>query len=597
MDAGKVILDEIDFNLRDLLEQTLKTLAPAADAKGLELLCDVVAEVPESVRADSVRLRQVLVNLVGNAIKFTSRGEVTLRVESNGDQGDFRVVHFTVADTGIGIPPKQQAIIFDPFTQADASTTRKYGGTGLGLAISARLVSMLGGKIWLNSVVGRGSEFHFSIPLKVVAKRESPVALPPAVLSGMKVLIVDDNRTNQRIVEGMLKPWQARTMCVGSGQEALAELSSARELDDPYQLLVTDMHMPEMDGFALVEEIRRRADLSLLAIMMLTSAGHGEDLKRCKALGVVSYLFKPVRKTELLLAILAAIGKTEPVPRRAQSLLQLEQTACFQSLQILLAEDNSINQAVAVHTLKKMGHSVVVAHHGREALALLQAAKFDLVLMDIQMPEMDGLTATRSIRKAERRTGNHVPIIAMTAHAMKGDRERCLEAGMDGYIAKPITARELAQAIDAVRPSLRANAFPDTAEFDPTEPVNHWDPAQTLERLGGDENLLQEVMELFVKEAPIQLANVRAGIAQGNAEASARGAHSLKGELGYFDTSQLSQKARELEESARARDLERAAKVFASFEKELSAFIDSMRETQKRNSGSKQATKVLGAGQ
>jgi signal transduction histidine kinase/CheY-like chemotaxis protein len=454
IEAGKLSLDVIDFNLHDMLDETLKTLAAIADEKGLELLCDVASDVPDSLQTDSARLRQIIVNLVGNAIKFTTHGEVTLKVENDGGQGDSRVLHFTVADTGIGIAVAQQKAIFGAFMQADTSTTRTYGGTGLGLSISASLVSMLGGEMWLNSDVGRGSEFHFTLPGRVVqeGKSRTRALLSADNLSDVRVLIVDDNRTNQRILEAMMKRWQVRTKSVDGGRQALTELASAHESGESYQLVLTDMHMPEMDGFGLVEEIRRSADLSLLVVMMLTSAGHQHDVVRCRNLGIVSYLFKPIREAELLSAILTAIGKPVPVTRPESILSERNWPVCGERLQILLAEDNRINQTVAIRTLEKMGHSVVLATDGREALSLLKAERFDLVLMDIQMPEMDGLTATREIRNGEKRTGSHIPIIAMTAHNMSGDRERCLESGMDGYVAKPIKFQELAEAIASVRP-------------------------------------------------------------------------------------------------------------------------------------------------
>ncbi len=582
IEAGKLSLDVIDFNLRDRLEETLKTFASAADKKGLELLCDVAPDVPESVQADSTRLRQIVVNLLGNAIKFTHRGEVTLRVENDGQQGDFRVVHFTVTDTGIGIPASQQKAVFDAFTQADSSTTRRYGGTGLGLAISARLVSMLGGKIWLNSDFGQGSQFHFTVPVKVVElNSESPIPVPAESLRGKKVLIVDDNRTNQRIVEAMLHSWQVCTKCVDTGQQALAELVCAHDLGEPYHLLLTDMHMPEMDGFALVKEIQRRGDLSLLAIMMLTSAGHGEDVERCHALGITAYLFKPVRKTELLSTILTAIGKNTARARPATPLFQHDPASRTKSLQILVAEDNRINQAVAVHTLESMGHSVVLANHGRDALSLLKAVKFDLVLMDIQMPEMDGFMATQKIRADEGRTGSHLPIIAMTAHAMKGDRERCLQAGMDGYVTKPIRARELAEIIASVRPCDALCVAPETLPaVTVSDAAIQWDPAQTRKRLGDDEELFQEIVEIFVTQAPTQLSSLRAAIAQGDADAVERVAHCLKGELGYFGVSEISKKASELEENGREHDLKQAAQVFPALENEIAALIISMQRLQ-----------------
>jgi signal transduction histidine kinase/DNA-binding response OmpR family regulator len=454
IEAGKLSLDVIDCNLHDVLEETLKTFAAVAGEKGLELLCDVAPNVQDSLRTDSSRLRQIIVNLVGNAIKFTKQGEVTVKVENDGEPGDSRVLHFTVADTGIGIPTEQQKAVFCAFMQADTSTTRKYGGTGLGLSISASLISMLGGKIWLNSEVGRGSEFHFTLPVGVVEGGESGrrAALSVDKLRDVRVLIVDDNRTNQRILEAMMKRWRVRTKSVDGGRQALAELASAHEPGEAYQVVLTDMHMPEMDGFGLVEEIRRSADLSLLVVMMLTSAGHQRDVARCKSLGIVSYLFKPIREAELFSAILTAIGKTVPVPLPETMQSRRNHPARSERLQILLAEDNRINQTVAIRILEKMGHSVVLATDGREALSLFKSGRFDLVLMDIQMPEMDGFTATREIRNGEKRTGSRIPIIAMTAHALRGDRERCLESGMDGYVTKPIKSQDLAEAIASIRP-------------------------------------------------------------------------------------------------------------------------------------------------
>jgi two-component system sensor histidine kinase/response regulator len=476
IEAGKLSLDLMDCNLRDVLEETLKTFAVVADEKGLELLCDVAPDVPDSLQTDSTRLRQIILNLVGNAIKFTQHGEVTVKVENDGERGNSRALHFTVADTGIGIPAEQQKAVFEAFLQADTSTTRKYGGTGLGLSISASLVSMLGGKIWLNSEAGRGSQFHFTLPVGAVEDGTSSTqaAFSADNLRNVRVLIVDDNRTNQRILEAMMKRWRVRTKSVDGGQQALAELASAHESGESYQLVLTDKHMPEMDGFGLVEEIRRSADLSLLVVMMLTSAGHQYDVVRCRNLGIVSYLFKPIREAELFSAILTAIGKTAPVPRPMTTLSQRNRPARGECLQILLAEDNRINQTVAIRTLEKMGHSVVLAHDGREALSLLKAARFDLVLMDIQMPEMDGFTATREIRNGEKQTGSHIPIIAMTAHALRGDRERCLESGMDGYVAKPIKAQELAEAIASIRPrNAPSIADPEASGATPADVAIH----------------------------------------------------------------------------------------------------------------------------
>jgi signal transduction histidine kinase/DNA-binding response OmpR family regulator len=447
IEAGKFDLEAIDFNLRDSLETTLKTLALRADEKGLELLCEVAPEVPELVRGDSSRLRQVVINLVGNAIKFTNRGEVALRVKGEDREGEDILLHFTVADTGIGIPEEKQKSIFEPFTQADTSTTRKYGGTGLGLTISTRLVEMMGGKIWVTSEVGRGSEFQFTMRLKVTDSKAIEIGqiAPPELLRGVRVLVVDDNQTNRRILEGMMKRWEMKVTSVEGGEQALSQLSAAREAREPYGLVLTDMHMPEMDGFALVERIRQRPELSTATILMLTSAGHRGDAARCKELGVCAYLLKPIRQSELREAIARVLGAKDQkgaIPLITRYSLQ-DAREPSGSLRVLIAEDNLVNQRLVTRMLEKRGHFVVVAGNGREALEALEKESFDLVLMDLQMPVMDGFEATSAIRKKEGDRGVRIPVVALTAHAMKGDREKCLAGGMDAYLTKPIRPQEL----------------------------------------------------------------------------------------------------------------------------------------------------------
>lgn len=452
IEAGKIDLEALDFNLRDSLESTLKTLAVRADEKGLELLCEVAPEVPEIVRGDSSRLRQIVINLVGNAIKFTDTGEIAVKVQAEAREGSDYVCQFTVADTGIGIPENKRQLIFKPFSQADTSTTRKYGGTGLGLTISTRLVEMMGGKIWVESEVGHGSQFHFTVRLGVADTKEikvGTIALPELLL-GVKVLVVDDNSTNRRILEGMLLRWHMKPTPVDSGAAALAQLSAALEAGEPYPLILTDMHMPEMDGFALIEQIRRRPELSAATIMMLTSAGHRGDAARCQELGVSAYLLKPIRQSELREAVARVLGAREhdgaiPLVTRF-SLYDAREPNAY--LRVLLAEDNPVNQRLAVRLLEKRGHLVVVAATGLEALQALEKESFDLVLMDVQMPEMDGLEATAAIRQREKNTGRRQPVVALTAHAMKGDREKCLAVGMDGYLTKPIRPQELDQLLE-----------------------------------------------------------------------------------------------------------------------------------------------------
>jgi two-component system, sensor histidine kinase and response regulator len=431
---------------------SLKTLAVRADEKGLELLCEVAPEVPEVVRGDSGRLRQVIINLAGNAIKFTDRGEVALKVQVEATNEHDRTLRFTVADSGIGIPKEKLQSIFDPFSQADTSTTRKYGGTGLGLTISSRLAGMMGGRIWVESELGRGSQFHFTARFGIADTKviEVGAIAPPEILRGVSVLVVDDNRTNRRILEGMLKRWEMKVTCVEGGDEALAQLCAALESGKPYGLVLTDMHMPGMDGFALVERIRERPELSTATIMMLTSAGHRGDAARCQELGVSAYLLKPIRQSELREAVARVLGAKEQkgaIPLITRYSLQdaREPTG---SLRVLVAEYNLVNQRLVTRLLEKKGHFVVVAGNGREALEALEKESFDLVLMDVQMPVMDGFEATAAIRKREEGKGIRVPVVAVTAHAMKGDREKCLAGGMDRYLTKPIRPQQLDELLE-----------------------------------------------------------------------------------------------------------------------------------------------------
>jgi len=445
IEAGKIELEAIGFDLRDCVEDALKTCALRANEKGLELLCDIAPTMPQRVLGDPGRLRQIILNLLSNAIKFTSSGEVALKAEVERMEQEELIIRFTVSDTGIGIPLEKQKSIFSPFTQADSSTTRKYGGTGLGLTISARLAAAMGGRIWLESEIGRGSSFRFTVRLQAL-ENTSGVMVVAASLHGVRILVVDDNQTNRRIMKGTLKLWDAQTTCVESGSEALIELASALEAQKPYQVVVTDMHMPEMDGFALVAKIRSLSAMASIPVVMLSSGGNREDAELCRQLGIASYLYKPVRRRELLSAIMAVLGYQPTVPGQAK-VLSNEIRSHRRGFRILLAEDNRVNQAVASRLLAKFGHSLVIANNGKEAIDLLKQQTFDLVLMDVQMPEMDGLVATERIREGERSTHGHIPIIAMTAHAMQGDRERCIAAGMDGYITKPINADELDAAI------------------------------------------------------------------------------------------------------------------------------------------------------
>jgi signal transduction histidine kinase/CheY-like chemotaxis protein len=447
IEAGKIELEEMAFSLTDCVEGALKTMALRANEKGLELLCDIAVEVPHTVRGDPGRVRQVLLNLVGNALKFTEEGEVGLRVVVDAIEEKASILHFIFSDSGVGIAPEKLDMIFDSFNQADASTTRQFGGTGLGLTISRCLVQMMGGRMWVESELGAGSRFHFTVRLITEANNTAVTeTLPaPVTLQGVKILIVDDNGTNRLILHKMVECWGMNPTSVSDGEQALKELSATENANDAYGLILTDMHMPRMDGFGLVGHLKDRVKFSTPTIMMLTSGGQRGDAARCEELGIAAYLIKPVRQAELREAIIRVLhAKHEglPVPLITRYSLR-DKGDLLRSLHILLAEDNRVNQKIATRLLEKRGHHVVHAGNGEEALAALAQRSFDLVLMDVHMPGLDGLEATLAIREKEKSTGLHQPIIAMTALAMIGDRERCLAAGMDGYLSKPIDLQQL----------------------------------------------------------------------------------------------------------------------------------------------------------
>jgi signal transduction histidine kinase/CheY-like chemotaxis protein len=452
IEAGRVELEVRPFDIRECLDMALKTLAVRADEKGLELMCDVAYDIPDVVVGDSARLRQIILNLVGNAIKFTSSGEISLSVGMDELREKGRLLRFTVSDTGIGIPQSQIEHIFEPFSQADASTTRKYGGTGLGLTISSRLIRVMGGTIDVTSEVGLGSKFAFTALFGdadvTSLMPESPISFEG--LLDLRVLVVDDNTTNRRILDRMLGRWGMRPTVAEGSDHALAALWSAHELGDPYRLILTDMHMPGTDGFQLIEKIRLNKELTAPTIMMLTSAGHRGDVARCQELGVAAYLLKPIRESELREAVLRVIGGwkgDKRIDHLPKSVVPLTIENVVTRLNILVAEDNGVNQKLALRLLEKRGHHATMAVNGLEVLALLKEQTFDLVLMDVQMPMMDGVETTIAIRRRELKTGAHLPIYAVTANAMKGDRELYLQSGMDGYLAKPIRPVELDQLL------------------------------------------------------------------------------------------------------------------------------------------------------
>ncbi|HMF75072.1 MAG TPA: response regulator, partial [Bryobacteraceae bacterium] len=420
IEAGKLDLESVEFDLRDRLADTFRVLSVRADQKGLELACDIDSGFHDVLIGDPARLGQVILNLVGNAIKFTDQGEVVVRIAEESRSADHVVLHFTVRDTGVGVSPEKQSAIFEAFTQADGSTTRKYGGTGLGLSISRQLVEMMGGRIWVQSRLGEGSTFHFTANFGLSSKECLVKFAPLAELHNVRVLVVDDNLTNRTILEHTCGRWGMRTAAAESAQVALFTLEEARELNDPFKLILLDVCMPEVDGFGLCERIREHADLLDVTVMMLSSSGQAVDVGRCRDLGIKSYLVKPVGQKTLHSAIMAVL--TAPAQNiRVQEVVAVpSQPDGPTDLHILLAEDNAVNEKVAVNILRKCGHSIVIARTGVEVLALFEKERFDLILMDVQMPEMGGFEATALIRQREAASGEHIPIVAMTANAMKG---------------------------------------------------------------------------------------------------------------------------------------------------------------------------------
>ncbi len=459
IEANKLDIDPIEFNLRDRLAEVMKAVARQAPEKNLEIACDVDPAVPDDVIGDPVRLRQIMVNLLANAIKFTSTGEVVARVSVESESHAEVVAHFHVSDTGIGIPKEKQLAIFNAFAQADASMSRKYGGTGLGLAISSRLVDLMGGRIWVESEVGSGSNFHFTTTFGRPQRAVAPlIAAGEDLLLGLRVLVVDDNATNRRIVGEMLKRWGARPEFACDAATALAMLLKTSSEGSPFEIVLTDAHMPRMDGFAFAGKIQEHEQLTGAIIVMLTSGGQRGDAARCRQLGVATYLTKPVVQPELRDAILKALGRSsqaEPLAlttshNAREPLAGFDRDHEPSGLKILLAEDNRVNQTLATRLLEKMGNQVVVAANGLEALAAIEKQAVERVLMDVQMAEMDGLEAVSILRQRESGQQRRLPVIALTAHAMIGDRERCLEAGMDGYISKPISQPALVETIHDV---------------------------------------------------------------------------------------------------------------------------------------------------
>jgi two-component system sensor histidine kinase/response regulator len=581
IEARKLDLDIIDFDLTSLVDDTTRAQAPRAHQKGLELVYRMGPDVPSHLRGDPARVRQVLVNLISNAVKFTETGEVVVEVKRLAGTYPRVELQFSVADTGIGISAEKHATIFEAFTQADNSTTRRFGGTGLGLTIASQLVGLMGGRIWVESQPGRGSAFHFTVPFEgrpaAAAAAEAPPARPLDDLRGMRVLVVDDNAMNRRLLQEVLTHWQMEPVLVDGGFAALAAMNDARQHNRPFRLVVIDFQMPDMDGFELAETIQKRPELAGATIMMLSSVGHRGDAARCKELGVAAYLTKPIKQSILWDAIHATLaGTAGDESAGARPLVTRHSIREAQRpLHVLLAEDNPVNRALVINLLKKRGHSVVIAENGRQAIEAHARERFDVVLMDVQMPEVDGFEATAAIRGHEAASGLHLPIVALTAHAMTGDRERCLAAGMDFYLTKPLVPAQLYETLEAAVPRGPVSEVPLPSSLS-------FDPADALARVADDRKLLGELVELFQTESPKMLHAIRASVASNDADALARSAHTLNGSIGNFGPTESFDSGRALERMGRegmlsgARErLTMLEEQVARLERDLATFVAS----------------------
>ncbi len=573
IEAGRLDLHPATFPLRDRIGDTMKSLSIRAHDKGLELACHIAQDVPDQLIGDVGRLRQVIINLIGNAVKFTDVGEVVLDIAVESQTDEEAVLQFTVSDTGIGIPTDRQGGIFEVFEQVDSSKTRRFGGTGLGLAISTRLVQLMDGKIWVESQVGSGSTFHFTVQLGVAKQSvDGPEETALESLRGLSVLLVDDNKTNLHILQEMLRNWDMEVAVADNAQDGLRIVRESQSTEREIQLLLTDAHMPYADGFWLIEQIRQEEALRDVKVMILTSGDGSGDFDRSKELQVSRFMTKPVKQSELLDAIGAVFGIPALVQQRDSS--EEKPASHVQGLKILLAEDSIPNQKLALGLLSKHDHEVFVASDGVAALDYWKSQQFDLILMDVQMPHMDGLEATRLIRKREEASGRHIPIIAMTAHAMRGDEELCLDSGMDAYVAKPIRPADLFATIDRFaeeavlnRPTPAPSSLPEKT---PTMEIN-WPAA--LDVVQQDKELLGEVVDAVLEEVPQLMTTLHQAIKTDDISTVQRMAHTVKGNMRTFQANSGIEIAEQLEREAHEGSLHNAASLAEQLSQKVDAFV------------------------
>jgi signal transduction histidine kinase/DNA-binding response OmpR family regulator len=595
IEAGRLDLDDTPFELRAEIETAIKTVALRAHQKDLELVCDIGEDVPDAVIGDPVRFKQILVNLINNAIKFTELGEVVLSAERREIGPDSALLHFEIRDTGIGIAPDKLSSIFEAFTQADNSTTRRFGGTGLGLTICKRLVDMMGGTLWVESVEHAGSSFHFTMRVGIAeAGHDMGRLMPVESMVGQKVLVVDDNATNRRILTQHLAALGLDVTPVDGAHAALTELWRARAESRTFALIIMDYHMPEMDGLQLAERIREFPGVVASSIMMLTSGGQPGDIARCRELGLAAYLSKPLSQRALYQVVAQVIGVGAPAPGLDMPASQKDSSAmrtlsgeaadpARPSYAVLLAEDNFVNQKLAVTILQKRGHKVTVANDGVEALAHLDQEHFDVVLMDVHMPNMGGFEATLKLREREKLHGlARMPVIALTAMAMSGDREKCIEAGMDGYLTKPISATELfATLANLLGSGPRLTPLPVAAP-----PVHASAPAvdvvQLRSNMDDDEDMLADIVGAFLRDHVAQMRDLRTGLAQNDEKTAHRTAHTLKGLFLTLGAEDAADAALEIERCVKAQDLVGARSKLSRLDAELARVIPELEALQRK---------------
>lgn len=580
IEAGKLDLDEAVFDLAETLGNTLKSLAIRAHEKRLELAYNIDPRVPEALIGDAGRLRQVVMNLVSNAIKFTETGEVVIKVECPETNEKEAVLKFAVTDTGIGIPSDKLPTIFDEFEQADTSTTRMFGGTGLGLAISSRLVELMQGHIWAESEPGEGSTFQFTVKMpiseKPIVKREDH----GVIVADVDVLVVDDNATNRHFMQEMLQGWGMKLHLAASADEAKTKLRESHDAGVPIRMVLTDVNMPQTDGFMLAEWIRSQPDFDTIPIIMLTSSTRPGESHRRKQLKIHTQILKPVKQSELFNAVVQELRHVGDVNEDvfADRILVPQK----ESLRILLAEDNLVNQTLALGILGRQGHSVKVVDNGVAAVQAYEAEEFDVVLMDVQMPEMDGLDATRRIRDSEARTGKHTPIIAMTAHAMAGDQQRCIAAGMDHYLAKPIRIPQLAEALVEAGAARKKDSLAAT-RFGNSEMIN-WQEA--LRTVDGDHDLLKEIVKVFLVDQSRLIEEIRSSIESHDGQSVQRSSHSIRGALMHLGALRVAKLAQQVELLGASGELRDAKEHLEKLERDLALLTDELHEFVNRGTNS-----------